>query len=343
MEKYNANRQTVRICGKTDSSGQGLELVHSWAFAEFDGEMGKLELELCGESEEEDFAAYVAIFTDDDPEPSKVIKVKNGIHTYKILDDAKKKTRTVKVAKITEKQFGRVWIRQIRTDGKLVPAREREKRLLFIGDSITAGYGVVKREKDEFTTATENVTMTYPYIVAEHMQADAWFVCWSGGGIISGAIEPESEEPDTIHLLPAMLEDGLDSEYIPDLISVNLGTNDAGYIRGKEERKAYFQKKYEEFVEKIAEKYPKTPILIAYGEMDISLIPTIENVVEDCKQKGIACYFVELPQIKEEDGIGVVGHPTVVTNRKAADVAERKIMEILKREYSINALDGGKR
>ena len=329
MEKYEADRKTVRICGKTNTTEEGLELEHSWAFVEFSGEMSKLELELCGEVEDKDFAAYVAVFVDNHTDPDKVIKVKNGIHSYRIIEEPERKTRIIKIAKITEKQFGKVWIGKIRTDGKIAPTCGREKNILFIGDSITAGYGVIKSEKDEFTTATENVTMTYPYLAAEKMKADAWFVCWSGGGIISGAIPPECEEADTVHLLPAMLEDGTDRVYTPDLISINLGTNDTGYIREREERRAYFQEKYEEFVEKIAEKYPKIPILLVYGEMDIFLVPTIEKVAENSKKKGIDCYFTEIPQIKAEDGIGVGGHPNIVTNRKAADVVERKIREIL--------------
>ena len=60
-------------------------------------------------------------------------------------------------------------------------------KIEFIGDSITAGYGVDDEVKEHgFSTATEDVTKTYAYKTAAALQADYSIVAYSGHGIISG-------------------------------------------------------------------------------------------------------------------------------------------------------------
>ena len=134
---------------------------------------------------------------------------------------------------------------------------------MFIGDSITAGYGVNGEQSDTvFTTKTEDVTKAYPYLTAKEVSADPWYVCWSGGGIISRWIPPETELPLTDILMPELFETGKDLDFIPGLISINLGTNDASYTRDDEGRKEKFGARYLAFVRRISEVYPDTPNFI---------------------------------------------------------------------------------
>ena len=52
------------------------------------------------------------------------------------------------------------------TDGNIKPTEPKERKLLFIGDSITAGYGVNGEQSDTvFTTKTEDVTKAYPCLL----------------------------------------------------------------------------------------------------------------------------------------------------------------------------------
>ncbi len=65
-----------------------------------------------------------------------------------------------------------------------------------------------------FTTKTEDVTKAYPYLIAKEVSADPWYVCWSGGGIISRWIPPETELPLTDILMPELFETGKDLDFV---------------------------------------------------------------------------------------------------------------------------------
>ena len=67
----------------------------------------------------------------------------------------------------------------------------------FIGDSLTAGYGVDGINGiSTFRTADEDVTKTYAYQAAEMLHADSRIVAYSGNGVLSAGL-PRSR----IHLI----------------------------------------------------------------------------------------------------------------------------------------------
>ena len=231
-------------------------------------------MKISGNADESDFAAYVGVFLNEGDTPETVWKIQDGLHHYEICWTSEKKNTVVKVMKLTEMQYGAVQIHSVDTDGNIKPTEPKERKLLFIGDSITAGYGVNGEQSDTvFTTKTEDVTKAYPYLTAKEVSADPWYVCWSGGGIISRWIPPETELPLTDILMPELFETGKDLDFIPGLISINLGTNDASYTRDDEGRKEKFGARYLAFVRRISEVYPDTPILLQYGLMERTLLP----------------------------------------------------------------------
>lgn len=330
MQKYKLGKHEVRVCGKTVETDAGIELVHSGSFIEFYGEIGKVSMKISGNADESDFAAYVGVFLNEGDTPETVWKIQNGLHHYEICWTSEKKNTVVKVMKLTEMQYGAVQIHSVDTDGNIKPTEPKERKLLFIGDSITAGYGVNGEQSDTvFTTKTEDVTKAYPYLTAKEVSADPWYVCWSGGGIISRWIPPETELPLTDILMPELFETGKDLDFIPSLISINLGTNDASYTRDDEGRKEKFGARYLAFVRRISEVYPDTPILLQYGLMERTLLPAIQTVAEECSRQGVKCYFLELPLMNKNDGMGTGDHPSVMTHKKTAHILKEKILELM--------------
>lgn len=330
MENFEFNNKKVRICGKIAETDMGLELKSSGSFIEFSGNINRVSMELAGSFTEHIFQAYAGVFLNGNSILEKIIKVEQGRHHYEIYLAEKKKNTTVKIVKLTELQYGTIQICSLDIDGKIRPTEPQKRKLMFIGDSITAGYGVSGDNSDLiFTTATENVTKAYPYLASQKLKADSWYICWSGGGIISRWIPPEEELPLTDVLMPELFEKGKDLEFIPDLISVNLGTNDASYTRGKADREESFIKKYEELVLRIADVYPDAHILLQYGLMENTLTHAVQKVFEFCDSQGIKCSFLELPLSDAADGMGTGGHPSFVTHQKTASLLEAKIREIL--------------
>ena len=126
----------------------------------------------------------------------------------------------------------------------------------FVGDSITCGYGVDDENYEHhFSTKTEDVTKAYAYKAAEALNADYSMVAISGYGIISGYTE--GDEPIPEQTIPQYY-DTLGFSYggfgaskpqdikwdftkrQPDIIVINLGTNDSSYIKGYDDRHDYF-------------------------------------------------------------------------------------------------------
>ena len=179
MQKYKLGKHEVRVCGKAVETDAGIELVHSGSFIEFYGEIGKVSMKISGNADESDFAAYVGVFLNEGDTPETVWKIQDGLHHYEICWTSEKKNTVVKVMKLTEMQYGAVQIHSVDTDGNIKPTEPKERKLLFIGDSITAGYGVNGEQSDTvFTTKTEDVTKAYPYLTAKEVSADPWYVCW---------------------------------------------------------------------------------------------------------------------------------------------------------------------
>lgn len=330
MQKYKLWECGVRVCGKVVETDAGIELVHSGSFIEFCGEVSKVSMKIMGNAKDSDFAAYLGVFLNENDIPEKIWKIKNGLHHYEICWTSEKKNTIIKIMKLTETQYGEVQINSVDTDGNIKPTEPKERKLLFIGDSITAGYGVNDERSDSvFTTKTEDVTKAYPYLTAKKVSADPWYICWSGGGIISRWISPETELPLTDILMPELFEAGKDLDFIPDLISINLGTNDASYTRDDTSRKEEFAARYLTFVQRISAVYPNAYILLQYGLMERTLLPVIQAVAEECSRQGVKCSFLQLPLMNKKDGMGTGEHPSAVTHKKTADILKDKILEIM--------------
>ncbi len=63
------------------------------------------------------------------------------------------------------------------------PPEPRQRRLLFIGDSITAGYGVLCNDSvGPFSPETESAFHAYAAVAARALEADAHVIAYSGKG-----------------------------------------------------------------------------------------------------------------------------------------------------------------
>lgn len=71
-------------------------------------------------------------------------------------------------------------------NGELFPLSETpNRRIEFIGNSITCGYGTEGNNKDErFKPDTENNCKSYAAILARAFSADAHFIAHSGKGLV---------------------------------------------------------------------------------------------------------------------------------------------------------------
>ena len=270
--------------------------------------------------------------------------------TKGIANQSQDKKVTVRVIKLSEAAMSTVGIADIKVDAvngiEATPARIR--KIEFIGDSITCGYGVdASHAESPFTTGTEDVTKAFAYLTAQKLEADYSMVSYSGYGIISGY--SENDQKLTTHILPHYYDKVAKSEghfnetvnpltipwnfneFTPDLIVINLGTNDDSYTKDHPERQADYEHHYSLFLKQVRANNHHAKILCTLGIMGDRLFPFVERAVASyTKETGdtnidTMKFEVQLP----EDGFGADWHPSTTTHLKAANKLTKHIQHLM--------------
>ncbi len=314
----------VKVNGKYHISNGAFCPEQSGTYIEFQGKVRKITASIQGITHE--CPAYIACMVrkNDDLVGAfdvHFFEVNDGIHDVVLLDNESDESVTVCIMKVTESQYGEVAFNSISIDGETEPGKDNDDKILFIGDSLTCGYGVDGRDGEEFYTDTENFIHAYPYLVAEGLGADYDTLCWSGDGIISRWIPEEVDAPLTVELIPDLFEREIERpeerKKSYSCIIVNIGTNDASYTRGMPDREQLFAEKYGAFLRKVHEVYKDAQIVVVYGIMEKSLSRSISYMVSRLKRTGLPVEYLDVSDDYALDG--VCGHPGVDDHKKISE------------------------
>ena len=263
------------------------------------------------------------------------------------------RTVCVRVMKFSEAAFGYAGLKELEIEGAVLSSAiadsavvstgsttVRPLKLEFIGDSITCGYGIEGVwEKDTFTTQQERPDKAYAFLTAKALGAEVQLCSWSGIGLISNYVDPETVNlPDTHWLMQAnwpytdkwlSLRLGLEPEvwdsganYEPDVVIIHLGTNDISWVRGIEDRRLEYVAQLRHLIEAVHRRSPKAKIVCCLGIMGEALNDSVREAVELFKK--------DFPKVRaealaftlqlESDGIGADWHPSAKTHKKAAAI-----------------------
>lgn len=323
----------LRVSGRAVWQNGELFLSHSATYAEFLFEGKQLSAELASEGGGDDFQAWMGVFADG--REVKRFALEAGANRYVLWESETPAKVTIRLVKMSENQYAYASIRKffMDEDAKITKTEGKPKRIQFIGDSITCGFGNEGKAGDGFKTGTENPLKAYAYLTAEKLGAEATLIAWSGIGIISSYVDPDVEVPNTGVLVPVIYpyEDyslqcrmGWEKKEFDfasdelDLIVINLGTNDSSYTRNHAERKEAFQNAYGEFLQYLCDRYENVPIVCVAGGMNDLLNEEIAAAADAMKAKGEAVYYMQFRPQESEDGEGAVGHPSMIRHEKMA-------------------------
>lgn len=192
----------VRRLGLTYAEKFGLRLAWSASGIEFLTNSSSVSVIMHARSSSSREDAYVAVFFNDETEPRYKLRLHKGENIYPLLQSEKAQFVKIRLVKLTEEQYGNVWIKSLASDGPLWRSEAAKRNLLFIGDSISAGYGVNGRDGDLFQTQTEDVTKAYAYKAAQLLNADYTIIAYSGNGVLSHWLSETANEPITQALMP---------------------------------------------------------------------------------------------------------------------------------------------
>lgn len=240
---------------------------------------------------------------------------------YTLASGLKRGKHEIKLTRITE-SFSTItsFTSDPVVDGKLLaPPKPAKRKLLVLGDSITAGYGVEGSSKEcHYSMETSNQQLTYAALAADELNADLHAIAWSGIGVYRSYGEETPVVPNIITRNMRSLAD-IDSSqwnpkaYQPDAVLINIGTNDYWQNTAAAQYKSQFQK----LLTQIESDYPNAPVyLIAspmlYGDGRASQIDTLKSFSNE------QIHFVDLGKIEAADGLGCDYHPNKITNTRMA-------------------------
>ncbi len=285
-------------------------------------------------------------------ECSKKIILENKENNVVLYESEKEELVLIRVLKISEAAFGYAGFDFLEIDGKLVKKnyKKLEKtdnlKIEFIGDSITCGYGIEGiYMKDTFTTSQERSDKAYAFKTAKGLNAEFQCVSWSGIGLISKYVDASIDIPDTTITMPllwpytdksASLRLGIEPEvwdesrFSPDIVVINLGTNDASFVRKEEGRRVLYVHNLRVLIESVHRRSPNAKICCCLGVMGQDLCSSVKEAVELFNKDfpAVKIKAVELPVQVDEDGIATDWHPSEKTHGKVAEIMVKELKEL---------------
>jgi lysophospholipase L1-like esterase len=275
-----------------------------------------------------------------DGEVIKTIHTFEGKHAYVLAEGLTGKHHEIELFKRTEVSFGKSTFRgfELERGAILKPLNSNRTRLIeFIGNSITCGYGNEGLNGDTFGPETENHYLTYAAITARNLYARHIAVSKSGIGVYRNYDGPAAGNPDCMtnrYDRIFLYEDFPKYDFAtqPDVICINLGTNDFSTIGGDS---ALFVDNYLRLLDAVQSKYQQPQIVCLLGPMmngDVldEVRGYLQFIVEAANDKGNGSVtFFEMSAQTGELGIGIDSHPTVAQHQKNAAELTAYLSELM--------------
>lgn len=252
-----------------------------------------------------------------------------------------------------------------RTDGDFFPVPERSLKLEFIGDSITSGEGTYGAKADtDWIPMYMSVSRNYAALTAQALNAEVRLLSQGGWGVLCGwDNNPRHNLPSyytqICGLAGGPLNEALGaqkdqpfSDWQPDAIIVNLGTNDCSAFsqpawsdpetgetfkqRLNEDGSfhaddlARFEKAVVDFLHVLRRCNPSSYIVWTYGMLGYNLSLAIADAINTFREQtgDIRTFFLQLPNTTEET-VGSHMHPGFASHKRAAKVLIEYLRELL--------------
>ena len=267
-----------------------------------------------------------AVYLDGNLQPEKEISVKSLKATYTLAENLENAEHTVTIKKLTEADWGGVAAADTITvfGGHLLPPPETSSRTIeFIGDSVTAAYGVLISDGsiDNYRIEDQDASKSYSSLTAMSLgcefslvaKSGIGFFCNSGGGL-ENTMKDAYEYTDYFCLDKTTKWDF--SAHKSDIVVIALGDNDtnshdsAAHLEGA---------RY--FLSLVRKNNPESIIIWAYGMCTTGYDNNIKQAVKEANDAGDknVYYFAFDIMNPSEDGAGAAGHPSYTTQKKNAD------------------------
>lgn len=356
----------LKIHGRTTGCLEPLTLFWTGSAIELNAKGSELWIEV--ESDYDIFEQWISIVINSIPVSRQMLnKGRYWICVFRGMDEnAMKNVRIIKdVQPMSEDMECYMKIHRARFDGEFLPIEDKAYKIEFIGDSITSGEGAIgAKEEEDWIPMFFSSVNNYTAIIAEALNAEYRIISQSGWGVLtSWNNNPHENIPEYYEKVCGVLKGeknkalGVLNEndfslWQPDIIVVNLGTNDAGAfdypewkdeITGEiykqrlnddgsfnEEDIEAFERAVENFIVKLRKYNRKAHIIWVYGMLGLQLMPyiyrAVDSYVKSTNDRMISVF--QLPNTTSET-VGARSHPGLLAHEKAARELTEFIKEIL--------------
>jgi len=207
--------------------------------------------------------------------------------------------------------------------------QNKKLKLEFIGNSITCAYGVEANSgKERFKESTENFYYSYANLTANALNAQMQIVARSGIGMYRNYAGPLEGSKDNMPrwfdytLLYDSTEIWNSKRYVPNIICINLGTND---LSTTPYNINLFKSNYKKFLSHLRAQYPQAKIVMLTGCMlgDKASKDQCRAENELLKEKQAAgdknIFRFDFTPADGSLGYGADGHPSKAQQQKMSD------------------------
>ena len=226
---------------------------------------------------------------------------------------------------------GRIYNLFLDGGATLLSAPEHDRKIVFVGDSFTAGYGNIATSQTSFPdsmTHDEDTSQTYAAYSANRLNADYQIIATSGTGIFRNRTASLSQSPDSmaneyIRVISGLTASYDFSQFEADLVHIFVGLND--YAEGDLPTDDYIGN-YLKLINGFRDRNPGIKILCAgFGDRFADSVAAMVAAEKTAGKTDIEYYF--LPDME----LNPLGdwHPSVQGHRTAAAYATAAIQDVM--------------
>lgn len=318
---WKGNDASVRYVGRTSVDADGsvsFDWVGTYLETRFTGGVVDIQLSEKGTS-------YYNVFVDG--KLHRVVKACGQDTVINFVSGINKKWHSLRIQKRTEGEFGRTTIYGFRlapSGSLLAEPRTRTRHIEFIGNSLTCGFGTEGKDKREpFKLETENCDLSFSTIIPRYFDADYTLIAHSGRGVVRNY--GDSVRVSAVTMKDKMLQtfdENSDSRwdfsiYSPDLVVINLGTND--FSLEPQPYKSEFIKAYMQMLTQLRKGYGDIPILCVYScTIPAPVYAFYEAAVDAMHDDKIYLLPLKKDLLNTTTDLGAVWHPSYKGHQKIA-------------------------